>query len=154
VYFWDKTSDKDVGHTAIRIDGTVYGFYPTDIDGDGAYTLNDLTGSPGEMHINSLENFNKIYSGNNITAIRLNITRQQAKDLMVNLLRISVNPPNYSLTGNNCTTVAYNALITSGVYIAPGPSPSLGPNSFKAQLSNGWNYLFGQTQSIRNFTVK
>ncbi|WP_316823052.1 hypothetical protein [Pedobacter gandavensis] len=30
VFVWDKESGLDVGHTAIRIGGKVYGYYPSD----------------------------------------------------------------------------------------------------------------------------
>ena len=165
VYIWNKTSDKDVGHTAVRIGNWVYGYYPTDIDGDGAYTLNDLKNSPGVMHINSLSEFNTLYSGDAITAFTLNPTADQAADLEINLLGVAQNPGYYGLLGNQCTTVAYtslqsagfgivnSSLMPGGIAVPPPITMGMSPSAFQAILSSPLNSTIGPVQSSRTFTV-
>ncbi|WP_040497485.1 hypothetical protein, partial [Fulvivirga imtechensis] len=162
VYIWNKTHGKDVGHTAIRVGDNIYGYYPTDVDGDGAYTMNDLKNSPGEMHINSKKEFNAIYNGDNITAYTLNITAAQQQALINNLINVANNPGFYSLSGNHCTSIAYSSLINSGINIVRPPTPGYGtgigaiginmsPHSFQWMLNHRVNskYISG----TRTFTV-
>lgn len=162
VYIWNKTNGKDVGHTAIRVDDKVYGYYPTDIDGDGAYTLNDLNNSPGKMHVNSIAEFNEIYRGDNITAYSLNISEAQQRALLSNLMSIASSPGFYSLSGNHCTSIANSCMINAGINIVRPPTPGYGtgvgtiginmsPHSFQWMLSHPVNssYISG----IRKFTV-
>lgn len=115
VYIWDK--DDDVGHTAIRIGDKVYGYYPTDVNGDGRYTKTDLSNSPGKMHINSIAEFNKAYRGQGVTAYTLNLTDKQYGALLGRLNGVANNPGYYSLDGNNCTSIAMLCLSEAGFNI-------------------------------------
>jgi hypothetical protein len=116
-YIWDKEGGKDVGHTAIRIGDNVYGYYPSDENGNGGYDNGELFGSKGEMHINTVKEFSQLYNGQAITSFDIELSNKQAKSLQANLDNIANNPGTYSLRGNNCTSVAINALINSGVKI-------------------------------------
>ena len=147
VYIWEKTSDKDVGHTAIEIDGTVYGYYPTDIDGDGAYTKNDLENSPGEMHIDNAKDFKAHYKGETVNSYTVKVTAGQKTALLGNLLDVAKNPQTYKVfTGRQCTTVAMMALGDAGVKIKTA-SGDLSkwlymvtpPSSFQYILENNLN---------------
>jgi RHS repeat-associated protein len=117
IYIWPMASG-DVGHAAIRIGQLVYGYYPTDENNDGAYTKDDLSNSPGVLHINSLYQFSNIYRGNNIVAYEMQgITKDQRANLERNLMKIKLNPGMYELGGNQCTSVVYNALVAWGIKI-------------------------------------
>jgi RHS repeat-associated protein len=160
VYIWKKNSD--VGHTAIRIGNWVYGYYPSDVNGDGRYTMEDLANSPGVMHINSISEFNKIYSGDVVTAFSLRSTSDQALGLAENLSGVALNTGFYSLTGNNCTSIAYSCLQNSGYGIVNldisiagmmWPTFGMGPVVLQVMLSNPINSSLGPVQSSRTFTV-
>lgn len=113
VLIWSKETKeqtggrKDVGHTAIRIGNIFYGYYPT----------GGLLGSPGNMHRDSLPQFNTIYRGQEVTYFQLNLTTEQIKKLKEILEDIRNNPGNYSLLDQQCTSVAIDALVKAGVKI-------------------------------------
>jgi len=121
IYIWNKTHSKDVGHTAIKIDDYIFGFYPTDQDNNGVYDMQDLTNSPGELHIDSSNEFRKNYSNQSVNFWDLNIKKSQAQDLVSNLINIKNNPPKYSLSGMHCTSVADKCLNDSGIKIRDNP---------------------------------
>jgi len=114
--------DGDVGHTALRVNGAVYGYYPTDLDGDGGYTKVDLKNSPGEMHIDSENEFYQKYYGNTIVSYTIKMSDSQVKGLEKTLLGFAKNPGMYELTGLNCTSVAIQALAKNGVNIFTSPT--------------------------------
>jgi len=123
VFIWSKEEGKDVGHTAIRINNVVYGYYPSDENGNNVYDMSELLGSKGEMHVNSIFEFNKFYAGQEVTYYQLNLTPEQAKKLEKILMDIVKNPEEYKLlAGNQCTSVATNALLKAGVQIGTAPT--------------------------------
>jgi len=128
VFVWTKEGGKDVGHTAIRIDDMVYGYYPSDENGSSGYELDELFGSDGDMHVNTIDEFNKIYKGQEVTYYQLNMTPEQMKKLQDVLIEYTSNPGIYSLAKNQCTSIAINALIKADVTIYgqrndfPGPA--------------------------------
>jgi RHS repeat-associated protein len=154
VYIWSKTPKSnnggniDVGHTAIRLGNLVYGFYPTDKDGDNQW---DLMGSPGEMHVDTVGkggSFDRRYLTQEITAFQLRLTPEQIKKLHDVLKEIEANPGSYWLTGKQCTSVAAGALLRSGVVIgAQNPLEGMrlnavggmSPNTFKTVLNTPIN---------------
>lgn len=119
VYIWSKESGKniDVGHTAIRVGDVIYGYYPTDVNGNDRYDYDELMGSPGQMHVQNIGQFNASYKSDEITSFEVQITEKQLSSLIHNLDRVVNNPGTYSLNGNQCTSVAMNILIKSGVNI-------------------------------------
>lgn len=123
VFIWSKEEGKDVGHTAVRINNVVYGYYPSDDNGNNVYDMSELLGSKGEMHVNSISEFNKFYAGQEVTYYQLNLTPEQAKKLEKILMDIVKNPEEYKLlAGNQCTSVATNALLKAGVQIGTAPT--------------------------------
>ena len=117
VFVWDKVQGKDVGHTAIRIGNEVYGYYPTDENGDGRFGYKELLKSKGEMHVMSIREFNESYKGSKITAYKLQGTKEQYNNLIKNLNGVVENPGNYSLLNRNCTSIAMQMLTNSGYEI-------------------------------------
>ncbi|MBD2770490.1 hypothetical protein IC235_21610 [Hymenobacter sp. BT664] len=124
VYIWKK--EMDVGHVAIRVDDLVYGYYPTDVNGDGNYTARDLINSRGEMHINSMQEFNTIYKGDIIKSYSIITTEFQVQLLKYQLNKFAQNPGKYSLFGNNCSSVAYKCLRDGGINIIAYPGATGG----------------------------
>jgi RHS repeat-associated protein len=124
VIIWETDKNifgvDDVGHTALEIDGMVYGFYPTDIDGDGVYTKLDLSNSQGDLHANSLEDFNFIYKGQKITTFSVKVTPQQKWEALRDLKRIRVMPGIYKLSNNQCTTTIIDVLARARVNLSTG----------------------------------
>ncbi|WP_282160411.1 RHS repeat domain-containing protein [Ulvibacterium marinum] len=146
IYFWEKTSDEDVGHTAIEIDGVVYGYYPTDLNGNGGYDKDDLNNSPGDLHVDDQASFRRTYRGDTIDAFVLKVTPTQKSNLLNNLSAIRNNPGTYGLFGNHCTSVASSCLSNSGIRILDNPNqtgsigaPGLSPNEYKSIINNGHN---------------
>jgi len=121
VFVWKKNSSnsKDVGHTAIRLNGFVFGFYPVDTNNDGSFSLDELLSSKGELHVDSLADFNIAYKDDIVDAFELNTTKEQEKSLFDRLEEIYDNPDNYSLSGSHCTTVAIKALDAAGIINIP-----------------------------------
>lgn len=115
VFIWNKNVDD--GLTAIGINNEVFGYYPIDIDGDGQYTKVDLKNSPGEMHIDSEQEFIQKYGGQKITSYDVNMSSRQANSLRNYLLNVAAHPGTYSLWGLNCTSVAIQALVKNGIDI-------------------------------------
>jgi RHS repeat-associated protein len=113
VHIWSQEAKEhnggriDVGHTAIRIGDTFYGYYPT----------GDLFGSRGSMHKDDLARFNEIYEGQEVTYFQLNLTPEQQEKLKNILEDYRKNPGKYNLLGQQCTSVAIEALLESGVKI-------------------------------------
>ncbi|WP_343673618.1 RHS repeat-associated core domain-containing protein [Chitinophaga sp.] len=105
----------DVGHTAVQVGDKVYGYYPTDVDNDGAWSMDDLTGSPGQMKVESRADFDAKYQADGVTDFTLEITESQATKLTNTLDGKVTNPGTYSLQGNQCTSVAASALTGAGV---------------------------------------
>lgn len=122
VLIWDKDGLGDVGHTAIRVGGLIFGYYPIDANINSKYDSGELLYGPGKMKVVDIDKFKQRYRGDNgkIKVYELNVTSNQANNLLINLAGYITNPGNYSLLGNNCTTVAYNALIDAGVNIFSG----------------------------------
>lgn len=122
VLIWSReSSSKDLGHTAIRIGNIVYGYYPT----------KGLFGDLGNMHRDSLPQFNFNYSGQEVTYFQLNLTTKQIKELQAILEEYRKNPGNYNMLGRQCTTVAANSLMKAGVtfkFPGSGTSEFLPPN--------------------------
>ena len=134
VVIW-RGGSGDVGHTAIRINGKVYGYYPTDIDGDGQFTKVDLNDSPGNLHINTLKEFNDHYSGDKVDVFLLDLTLFQEAKLNEYFLNLkekenSSSPPRYKLFSNQCTTVAIDALNSVGKFTILKPPFMLAPAQF------------------------
>jgi RHS repeat-associated protein len=108
VIIWAATGD--VGHTAIRVGDIVYGYYPTDINGDNQYTKEDLDNSPGEMHIQNSKEFTRYYKGQAVKEFVLNISPKQTDALVKGLDAIAKSPGTYELKGRNCTSVTIYCL--------------------------------------------
>ncbi|MFN4316140.1 MAG: DUF6443 domain-containing protein [Chitinophagaceae bacterium] len=163
VFIWSKEGGKDVGHTAIRIDDIVYGYYPSEENGTPGYQLDELFGSDGEMHVNNIDEFNKIYKGQEVTYYQLNMTPEQMRKLQEILIEYTNNPGTYRLTGQQCTSVAIAALAKAGVTIYgpmndwPGPikydgaGGPVSPSSFAKILK--WHYNKELVSRIVKFTV-
>lgn len=144
-----KAVDKgDVGHTAVQVGNKVYGYYPVDVDNDGAWGMDDLTGSPGQMQVESRADFDAKYSSDGVTDITLEVTASQAAGISSNLNGKVSNPGTYSLQGNQCTSVAADALTGAGVALKQpsmkyGPLPmnswGLSPSRFKSYLISDIN---------------
>jgi len=124
VLIWQKGAGLDVGHTAIKIGGTIYGYYPSDENGNGQYDPSELIlGSKGDMHVDDLDHFNRMYAGQTITSYQINLTEKQLKTLESSLKRYIKDPGTYSLLWNTCTSVALAGLLGSGVDLkSPGSS--------------------------------
>lgn len=148
----------DVGHTAIQTsDGNVYGYYPTDVDNDGAWGMDDLTGSPGQMKVESRSDFDSKYGKDGVTEFTLEVTQSQAATVTNSLNAKAENPGEYSLQGAQCTSVACNTLTGAGLNVQrftpnhgdPGPTPvisrGLSPTAFKEALQYHVNtFVTGQ----------
>ena len=139
VLVWSKESKedtggaKDVGHTAIRIGTIFYGYYPTD----------GLFGSPGNMHRDSLPQFNSIYHGQEVTYFQLNLTPEQTKKLKEILEDVRNNPGSYNLLDQQCTSVAIRSLYQAGAPLTAHSKlqaiqnisgVGISPNDLKAKL--------------------
>jgi hypothetical protein len=117
VYIWNKdaTNKMDVGHTAVGIDDKVYGYYPTDMNGDGAYGKEDLDNSTGELHFDNAEEFKKSYEDNKVTAFTIQVSTAEKGEMIKYYSNLKTNPGQYELTGSNCTSTALDALKAGGV---------------------------------------
>jgi RHS repeat-associated protein len=147
----------DVGHTATQIGPYVYGYYPTDVDHDGGWGMDDLMGSPGQLVVETRANFESKYKADGYSEITLRVTDAQYLDAVKNLNSYVINPGTYSLYGNQCTSVSCGALQKAGIpilassyYISNGPvagqpvvtnvgTLGLTPNKFKATLLQSIN---------------
>ena len=127
----------------------VYGYYPTDENGNNKYDISELLGSKGEMHVDSIPEFNKNYAGREVTYYQLNLTPEQIDKLKNILENIAKDPGKYRLlSGNQCTSVAINSLIEAGVQIKTAPTIEgnkltsgygLSPNNVKTIFNNPIN---------------
>lgn len=74
------------------------------------------------MHVNNLEEFNKIYAGQTIASHGITLTVKQLEKLESTLKKYIKDPGTYSLVWNTCTSVvALSSLLSSGVNIkTPG----------------------------------
>ena len=161
ILLWDKTSAFDLGHTAIRINGIVYGYYPSDVDGNGVYDKSDLSNSTGEMHIDDAQQFKSSYHGAAITAFTIKVSGSQKKALINELNNKAKNPGKYELTGNQCTSVALQAMAEADVRIKINGGLinnmwnfylKVSPNTLRAQLEHGINRTI--VQNKKTFIVK
>jgi len=107
-------------------------------------------GSPGEMHVDTVgrgRSFDMHYLTQEITAFQLRLTPEQIKKLQDVLKEIEANPGSYWLTGRQCTSVAADVLLRSGVLMGglniPGgyltSTAGMSPNSFKYLLGQSFN---------------
>ncbi|MEE9446149.1 MAG: hypothetical protein V3V19_10850 [Cocleimonas sp.] len=110
VLVWHKGSGKDVGHTAVRIDNKVYGYYPSDTNGNGFYDESELWSSKGNLHIDNLVDFNKKYSGDTLEVFSLEGSKEKRKELEKYFNGLEKKPGNYNLLVNQCTTTAMRGL--------------------------------------------
>jgi RHS repeat-associated protein len=138
----------DVGHTAIQVGEKVYGYYPTDEDHDGAFSNGELMSSNGVMQVETRADFDENYASDGFSDFKLEITEGQAAKLSTNLESRVKDPGTYSLAGNQCTSVACDALTGSGVSLRvatpkvgslPVSSFALSPSNFKTILSSPVN---------------
>jgi hypothetical protein len=155
VIIWKETSKKDVGHLAIRIDDKVYGFYPTDINGDNEYSYEDLKNSPGDMHIDDYNTtFKENYNNEEVKVFGINATDEQVNRVESFLDWVSKNPGKYELSGNNCTSVGVQALKSAGIVMrdqtnSPMWGYSTKPSSVGFMLSRPFNkHLISYQQNI------
>ncbi len=140
VLVWSKETkeqtggQKDVGHTAIRIGNIFYGYYPT----------GGLFGSRGDMHRDSLPQFNSIYNGQEVTYFQLNLTSEQIQKLKEILEDVKNNPGNYNLLDQQCTSVAVRSLYQAGAPLTAHSKfqaiqnisgVGISPNDLRAKLS-------------------
>uniref|UniRef100_UPI00232DF7F2 RHS repeat domain-containing protein n=1 Tax=Tenacibaculum aiptasiae TaxID=426481 RepID=UPI00232DF7F2 len=162
ILIWKKTSASDVGHTAIRINGVVYGYYPTDMDGNGVYDVNDLKNSDGVMRVQNKKSFVASYMNQEITSYEIKATKQQ-KNLMLNELTHFTNDPGkYKLWGNQCTSVVLKVMAKSNIKIQYSEgqlisnpliiSHAMSPNTLKSALNNSRNDFI--IKSKTSFIVK
>lgn len=107
--------NADVGHTAIAVGNTVYGYYPTDVNRDRNWGMDDLMSSPGNMVSQDRASFDHRYGPDGITAFTLEISESQYGKVSGYLNNRITNPGTYSLTGDQCTSVVANALLGAGV---------------------------------------
>lgn len=138
----------DVGHTAVQVGDRVYGYYPTDENGDGAYGMGELMSSKGDMQVETRAEFDANYTSDGVTDFKLEITESQATKLTTNLENKVTDPGTYSLAGKQCSSVACDALTGAGVSLRV-PSPKVGslpvsswalsPSEFKRILSSSVN---------------
>lgn len=117
VYIWDKEGGKDVGHTAIRIGNRVYGYYPTNENENEGYDMKELLYSKGDMRVKDLKGFVNSYQGKIITSCKISLTQKQLDAIETTLNDYIKDPGTYSLLGQNCTTVALNALVINGIQL-------------------------------------
>ena len=69
------------------------------------------------MHVNSINQFNRLYKGNSVTYFQLGLNDKQISDLKLALMGFTISPGTYSLTGFNCTSVAILSLNYAGISI-------------------------------------
>ena len=110
ILVWHKGEGKDVGHTAIRVNDKVYGYYPTDTNENGIYDMSELLSSKGELHINDLTDFHDLYEGDTIEVFTLNSDKEKEKALEKYYKNLEKNPGKYNLATNQCTTTAVRGL--------------------------------------------
>ncbi|MEY4904946.1 MAG: hypothetical protein RLZZ292_2761 [Bacteroidota bacterium] len=116
VIIWKE--DGSVGHLAIRIDDKVYGYYPTDINNDGRYTLTDLYNSPGEMKILDYNSsFKQAYKDETVDVFGMVSSNDQIFQIEGHLKWVTENSGFYELTGSNCTSVGVQSLQSGKIYI-------------------------------------
>jgi hypothetical protein len=134
VWTKEKGLIADVGHVALRIGGLTFGYYPTDVNRDGTFNKDELFGGPGEMRIYDLATFNKKYNGQEVTEFFMNMNANQINSVLNSLDKWYRDPGQYSLTGNNCTSVALQCLFGAGIKIyyqtARGPMEMKNPFGF------------------------
>jgi len=157
VFIWEKTNDKDVGHTALEIDDVVYGYYPTDVNGNGAYDKGDLNNSPGDLHIDARVDFNSIYAGDKVNSYSIKVTPAQKAAVLTNLGEVRLDPGTYSLVGRQCTLTAMSVMGKAGIKITDvgggidRNNIGVAPKAFEAMLNNSLNSFL--VASKTSFTV-
>jgi RHS repeat-associated protein len=135
----------DVGHTAIKIGGKIYGYYPS----------GSIIWSAGEEHVNSPAEFDELYLDGGYTDINLKVTASEYNKIQSALDELVADPGHYSMFGNQCTSEACSILENAGLnlqvwsgVVQSGAAFSLdslwlSPSSFKdALLSNINNQFF------------
>lgn len=98
-----------------RVGDNVYGYYATDTDGSRGWEMNELMGSTGEMKVESRGDFDAKYTSEGVTEFTLEVTESQAAKVGDYLSNRAANPGSYSLKGDQCTSVAADALNKAGV---------------------------------------
>jgi RHS repeat-associated protein len=154
--------DNNLGHTAIRINDTYYGYYPTDMNDDGVYDKSDLDHSPGEMHIHSSQKFIDEYEGQEVYIADINVESLNIRNLESSLKWVAANPGFYELTGSNCTSVAVQCLQKGGLYIQDFLGRTLsGYSTYPSQLlmalpapHNRWNFNSISRQVIGSLVLE
>jgi RHS repeat-associated protein len=145
VFIWEKTSDKDVGHTALEVDGVVYGYYPTDVNGNGVYDKGDLNNSIGELHIDTRVDFNSIYTGDKVNSYSIKVTPAQKAAVLANLGEVKLHPGTYTLIGMQCTSTAMSVMAKADIKITDAGGGidrfniGVAPKAFEAMLNNALN---------------
>ena len=99
-----KDSFYNYDHIAIRINQIIYSIGPTGYPLGGLY-------SKADIGIQNIKDFNNYYSDLSFKVLTLNLSTEEEKDLVVYFLKLNTNQEfNYSILGNQCATVANNAL--------------------------------------------
>jgi RHS repeat-associated protein len=144
----------DVGHTAVQVGEKVYGYYPTDEDGDNSLGKGELWSSKGDMHVDSREKFDDYYKVDGVTEFSLEVTESQAAKIASNLESKVADPGTYSLGGNQCTSVTNDAFNSAGIVFKehagkagsiPVLSRFLTPSGLKTALTDGGNGVVKKT---------
>lgn len=128
---------KDYGHTALRIDNTIYGYYPT----------GDMILSDGKLKAENIEVFREFEKNANIISYDVKVEPWQKGALKNNMKFYNKNPGNYSIFGRNCTSFAVDNLHSINVQIYNSSNCviirengyRLTPNSLDSILQNRFN---------------
>lgn len=114
VWVWPMGSG-DLGHAALRIDRVVFGYYPSDLDGEGAYTTTALSSSPGDPRVDTLEEAGTIFKDQQVVEFGLAVPCENVPQTIDFLIGVVEEPGTYELLSRNCTTVVRDALAAGSV---------------------------------------
>jgi RHS repeat-associated protein len=157
VFIWEKGHGKDVGHTAVEVDGVVFGYYPTDENGNGGYDMGELFSSTGELHIDDRAIFDRLYAGDKINSYSIKVTPAQKATVLSGFKNVELKPGTYSLINQQCTSTAMRVMGDANIKLTDvggGLDRTLigiAPKAFEYMLNNSLNSFL--VDSKTSFTV-
>lgn len=107
--------EGNVGHVALRLGPFTLGYYPTDLNNDGAYGKDDLHDSPAELHVLTIAESKRAYKNDKIFVFPLKIGCEILLCLIAWYIALLGKLGTYRLLSRNCTTIVADALNHCGL---------------------------------------
>jgi len=133
----NPTAINDVGHTAIQIGSSVYGYYPSDENNNRGYDCTELMYSIGEMEKIDRNEFDIKYLSQGYTEYNIQISLSLAYSIEQDMKNRKSTPGNYSLLGTQCTSIIINSMIKNGVILKVPMISHDGSRLSYSPLTNG-----------------